>query len=239
MTDARASSVIAIIPARGGSTRISRKNVREFGGRPLLSWTIDAALGATHVGRVVVSTDDAEIAAVAEDEGVEVPFRRDQHADDHATASMATIRALAQAERHWGEQYEWVTQLLPTCPLRRAHHVDAAIEAFQAAGAPAQISCSPYLLGEPYWAVTLDEQGQPTPLLPEHQERRSQDLPELWCPTGACWVAEVQALRAAGTFYLPGHRFEPIGWRAAVDIDTEEQWQLAEAVHRVTYGGQQ
>jgi CMP-N-acetylneuraminic acid synthetase len=222
--------MIAVIPARGGSRRIPGKNLVEFDGRPLIMWTIEAAQEAGLFDRVLVSTDDEKTAAAAAAAGLEVPFLRDCCADDHATASQATLAALAQVEKNLDEHYEVVTQLLPTCPLRNGRHIREAYDTFVGAEAPFQISCFRYGWMNPWWAVKLDDKMLPTPVFPEVKEKRSQDLPELYCPTGAVWIARVAALQKAGSFYGPGHTFCPMDWKASVDIDEWADLEMARAI---------
>lgn len=221
---------IAVIPARGGSKRIPRKNVLDFFGKPMVAWTIEAALDSDRFDRVLVSTDDADIAATARAFGAEVPFLRYADADDHAHVSAATLNALAQAEDYWKESYNTVVQLMPNCPLRGAADIAAALDVFAARASSFQISCFKYGWMNPWWAATLDAEGHPTQLFEATTKARSQDLDELYCPTGAIWIAEVEALRLAGSFYGPGHVFEPLNWMAAVDIDDDADFQMARAV---------
>ncbi|NDA72499.1 MAG: hypothetical protein EBX69_03485, partial [Betaproteobacteria bacterium] len=94
---------IAIIPARGGSKRLPRKNIMAFNGKPMITWTIEAALKSEMFSKVLVSTDDDEIRQVSIEAGAEVPFLRQVAFDDHATSSEATLAALYQAEQHWGD----------------------------------------------------------------------------------------------------------------------------------------
>lgn len=221
---------IAIIPARGGSKRIPRKNVVPFHGRPLLAWTVAAAVESGLFARVLVSTDDAEIQAVAVASGAAAPFLRVEAADDLAPASAATLAALAQAEQHWGESYDVVAQLMPNCPLRNADAIRTAVAGFEANGGGLQISCTAYGWTNPWWASELAADGQPRPLFPEQRLKRSQELPALYCPTGAIWLGDTAALRQAGTFYGPGHRFLPLDFWSAVDIDTKEDLAMASAL---------
>lgn len=220
---------IAIIPARGGSKRIPRKNIIGFRGKPLIAWTIEAALGCGCFGRVCVSTDDREIARVAEECGVEVPFLRDAATDDHTPVSGATLRALEQATEFWNEEYDTVCQLMPNCPLRGAGLIREALAEFDRGGAAFLVSCFQFGFMNPWKAFTLDDSGRPTALHREERHRRSQDLPALYGPTGSIWIAKARALREAGTFYGPDHRMFPIPWQAAVDIDDWDDLSLAEA----------
>lgn len=227
---------LAVIPARGGSTRIPNKNIRPFAGRPLIAWTIDAAVASGLFDRVLVSTDDQDIAAAARDRGLDVPFLRREHADSVAPVSLATATAAEQASAVWGERYAMVVQLLPTCPLRTATHLRAALEAFQAWGGPFQLSCARAVLDDPWWALQPTDQGF-TPLFPDALTSRSQDLPELRKPTGAVWVAHFDALVEQRTFYGRGYRWHELPWEAGIDIDTAEQWELAEALAAMRAGG--
>ena len=221
---------IAIIPARGGSRRIPRKNIAEFMGKPLIAWSIDAARQSGCFEQVLVSTDDPEIAEVAKAFGAVVPFLRQETADDHSPASLATLEALDQYAAWHGRAAKLVTQLLPTCPLRTADHVRDSFAAFQSGSAKFLLSCTDYGPTNPWWAVAIAKDGTPRPLFPEAMTKRSQDLETIYCPSGAIWIAEVAALQASRSFYGPGHRFWPMDWRAAVDIDTPEDLALARAL---------
>jgi len=227
------AKTIAVIPARGGSKRIPRKNMINFDGRPMIAWTIDAACGSGLFDRVVVSTDDPEIADVSRAHGAEVPFMRDQHADDHATVSAATVRAVEQAEETFGETYDTVCQLMANCPLRGADDIRAHMTAFQGRSAHFQISCFKFGWMNPWWAVKLGDGGRPEALFPNARESRSQDLGDLYCPTGAIWIAHTAALKDAGTFYGEGIVYEPMNWRNAVDIDDNDDLDMARAIHLV------
>jgi len=225
---------LAIIPARGGSKRVPGKNVHPLRGRPLLAWTVEAALESARFSRVVVSTDDEEIAQVARDWGAEVPFLRREAADDHAPASAATLAAIEQSEAHWGETWDTVAQLFAVCPLRRARHIREAMDAYAESPADFMLSAYRFHWTNPWWACTLDEAGVPTRLFPDAYVR-SQDLPPLYGPSGAIWIADAAALREAGTFYGPGHVYWPMEWQAAVDIDSLEDLEIADSLFdRVT-----
>lgn len=221
------TKTIAIIPARGGSKRIPHKNIVNFAGKPMLAWTIEAAQKSKKFDRILVSTDDLKIKSVALSLGAECPFMREMGADDHAPASVATLHALSQAEQYWSEDYAVVAQLMPNCPLRNEHDIHIATEQFERSGAAFQISALQFNWANPWWAATIDDQGRPKALFPEQQKLRSQDLPPLYCPTGAIWIAKTEALKAAGSFYGPDHRFCVLGDLAAVDIDTPEDLVFA------------
>lgn len=224
---------ICIIPARGGSKRIPLKNIIDFEGKALINWTIDAALDYGKFDRIVVSTDDPRIAKVSEAAGMEVPFLRDAAADDLSEVSLATIAAVRQAADYWSENYEYVVQLLPTCPLRSGKEIKDALNNFHAGNSDFQISCFEYGWMNPWWAVKLDSQQRPEPVFPKNIKARSQDLPALYCPTGAIWIAKAGPLFKSKSFYGEGHTFFPINWRSAVDIDTQEDLHFAKALYRL------
>lgn len=220
---------IAVIPARGGSKRLPQKNTLDFMGKPMIAWTIEAALNTELFDRVLVSTDCVEIAQVAESWGASVPFLRNTASDDYSPVSLATCAALQQCAEDLGENYDIVTQLMPNTPLRTSQDICQAMDHFFENASPSQISCFRFGWMNPWWAVTLNTTGRPTPFFPEVQQKRSQDLPALYCPSGAVWIAQVSHLLAHRTFYCPGHIFYPLPWQSAVDIDDESDLMMAKA----------
>lgn len=221
---------IAIIPARGGSKRLPNKNILDFMGKPMIAWTIEAALESERFQRVLVSTDSTEIARVAEVCGASVPFLRKTANDDRSPVSLATCAALQQCIEEIGETYDIVTQLMPNTPLRTAKDISQAIESFLEKSVPSQISCFRFGWMNPWWAVRLDAACRPVPMFPEAQQTRSQDLQVLYCPTGAIWVAKSDKLLEYKTFYMPGHVFYALPWQSGVDIDDDDDLSMAKAV---------
>ena len=224
---------IAIILARGGSKRLPGKNVLDSHGKPMLAWTIEAALQSAQYRQVLVSTDDPEIAEIARSFGAQVPFLRDSAADDITPSSEATLTALRQAEQHWGEQFDVVSQLMANCPLRDAGDITAAAQNFIERDAESQICSFRFGWMNPWWAAKLDAQGNPEYLFPEARVARSQDLPPLYCPSGAIWIARGPALKSAKTFYVPTHIFHSLNWMSAMDIDDVEDLEMAKACFEI------
>lgn len=221
-------NIIAIIPARGGSKRIPKKNIIELGGKPMIAWTIEAALNSRYISKVIVSTDDEEIASQAIKYGAEVPFLRDQNADDHSPISLATIRTINQLKDADISAPDIVVQLMANCPLRTGEDIDKALENFIEKGSSFQISCFKYGWMNPWWAHRIDENGIAAPVFENLDKmKRSQDLPELYCPTGAIWIARTADLLEKETFYGPGYTFFPIHWIKAIDIDEYEDLEMA------------
>lgn len=225
-------NMIAIIPARGGSKRIPKKNIKEFLGKPMIAWTIEAAKNTKKFDRIFVSTDDAEIAVIAKEYGAEVPFLRDEFADDFSTVSQVTVYTLKEIEKRLGESYKTVVQLMPNCPLRTDKSIIESLSNFSEKGLAFQLSCFQFGWNNPWWACKLSESGVPSKLFPEDSKKRSQDLPDLYCPTGAIWIANVQSLYKSNDFYGPDYRFHPMSWLESVDIDTYEDWIIAEKLVR-------
>jgi len=223
---------LAVIPARGGSKRLPKKNLMAIGGQPMLVWTIRAALDSKLFDTVIVSTDDEEISHLAEAAGARVPFVRDTHADDHSPVSMVTIDAIERLQQS-GDEFTTVAQLMANCPLRTASHIIDAVRAFDASGTDFQVSCFRFGYMNPWWALRLNQDFTGTALFPEAWKARSQDLPPLYCPSGAIWLARPQALIKKQRFHGSGCTYFPMPWDAAIDIDDQEDFDLAEALlHR-------
>jgi N-acylneuraminate cytidylyltransferase len=197
-------------------------------GKPLVVYAIEAAHQSSLFDAVVVTTDSEEIARIAEQHGAEVPFIRDQKlADDFSPISAATVDALTRIDSA-GDRFQLVAQLMANCPLRITEDILASHRQFVASGADTQISVTEYGWLNPWWAMTSDEHNVLSPVFKERMGVRSQDLPRLVCPTGAIWWAKASVLLAHGTFYAPNYSGWAMPWERAVDIDTEDDWSMAE-----------
>lgn len=220
-------TTVAIIPARGGSKRLPRKNIRILDGQPLIAYTIHAALESGCFDRVCVSTDDEEIAEISRAHGAEIPFVRDASlADDVSPVSQVIIDALQRI----GGQTNVVAQLMPNCPFRNSDDIAGGFEAFNRGTAGTQLSVTSYGWLYPWWAHRQGDDGALVPLFPKALVTRSQDLERLLCPTGAIWWAKTDVLLKHGTFYAPGYSGFEIPWDRALDIDDEDDWKMAEAL---------
>jgi pseudaminic acid cytidylyltransferase len=228
-----AGTLIAIIPARGGSKRIPRKNLRPLAGKPIIAYTIAAARDSGLFERVVVSTDSHEIAEVARQYGAEAPFMRDENlADDFTPVSSVTADALFRLDPA-GDRFHAVAQLMPNCPLRAGHDVIESHRQFENTGAESQISVVGYGWQNPWWAMRCNERHELEPIFKEQITARSQDLPELVCPTGAIWWARADTLRRTKTFHLENRTGWKIPWQRGLDIDTPEDWAMAEVLFKL------
>jgi len=171
--------ILAIVPARGGSKRIPRKNIALCANKPLLAWTAEAAAASSAIDRVILSTDDDEVARVGREWGLEVPFLRPEAiSDDEAPTLPLMQHALVWAEENIGE-IEALVLLQPTSPLRKAAHIDEAVELFRSKGAETVVSIveSPHQF-HPLKAVEIAENGELRDFLGENdpiRNRRSVD----------------------------------------------------------------
>lgn len=223
--------IIAVIPARGGSKRIPKKNTIEFMGKPMMAWTIESALKSNLFDRIILSTDDPEMAEVGKSFGLEVPFLRIDKNDDISPVSEATIAAVKQAEEYYNEKYDIVVQLMANAPLRNEHDILEHVNHFKDNDNTFQISSFKFGWMNPWWAVKVNKRGTPEWIHPEAMTSRSQDLANLYCPTGVIWIAKVEELKQSNTFYGPSYKFHEINWKNAVDIDDYEDLDFAKAIY--------
>lgn len=218
--------VLALIPARGGSKGVSRKNLRDVGGRPLIAWSIEAARSAALVDRVVVSSDDAEILAVAREWGAETPFTRpaDLARDDTPSIDVA-LHALDALPG-----YQTLVLLQPTSPLRTAAHIDACIRLREERGVSSAVSVSESA-HSPYWMYFVDAAGAMRRVLsPPVAAERRQDLPPAYALNGAVYVVSAAALRVGCRFVFEDSAAYVMSAEASLDIDTELDLTIAQAL---------
>lgn len=228
---ADADKLLAVVPARGGSKRLPRKNVLLLGGRPLIAWTIEAARASGVLDDVLVSTDDEEIADAARQCGAQVPWLRPAAlATDTASSAAVLQHALAwyEAER---SSVSGIVLLQPTSPFRGSASIRAAVESFLAqpeGDRHAVVSVSP-AAQHPAWSFRLESATMQPFLGWELLERRSQDLPPAYTLNGAIYVVPTQTIRDGGSLIRPGTRpFVMTDLREALDIDTDDDWRMAQ-----------
>jgi CMP-N-acetylneuraminic acid synthetase len=222
--------IIAVIPARGGSKRIPKKNIIDFMGKPILAWTIEAAIKSKIFDRIILSTDSEDIACVGREFGVDVPFLRTDKSDDISPVTEATIVAVKQAERFYNEKYDVVVQLMPNAPLRNEDDIKKHFNFFIDRELDFQISSFKFGWMNPWWSFKQNQDGTSEWMFKEGVDKRSQDLEDLYCPTGVIWIAKVDKLIESNTFYGPGYKFCEIDWKHAVDIDNYEDLEFAKAL---------
>lgn len=213
---------LALIPARGGSKGIPRKNIRPIAGKPLIAWTIEAALAAQGVGRVVVSTEDEEIAAIARKWGAEVPFLRpDSLATDDAPGIAPVIHAIEALPGH-----DDLILLQPTSPLRGSEHI-AELLAFAAEREATSVVSVCEAGKHPAWMYGMDDEGRLHPLMANDAARR-QDLPAAYALNGAIYWIRTRELMRTRALVGPDTIGFPMDAESSADIDTPLDWRIAE-----------
>lgn len=212
--------VLALITARGGSKGLPRKNVLFAGGKPLVAWTVEAAISAECVDRVVLSSDDEEIIAAARAAGCEAPFCRPAHlASDMATSIDVVLHAL---DRLPG--FEYVILLQPTSPLRTAADIDAAFALMLESAAPSCVSvCETDQ--SPYWMYRVAGDNKLQRLLPEGEGiARRQDFPPIYVLNGAIYIARIDWLQENKNFVGAETVAYLMPKERSLDIDTADDF---------------
>jgi CMP-N-acetylneuraminic acid synthetase len=227
------TEILVLIPARGGSKSIPRKNIRPFAGHPLIAYSIAAGLASELVSRVVVSTDDDEIALIARRYGADTPFLRPLELSQDHTADLPVFQhALDWLDQHEGYQPEIVVQLRPTSPFRRVAHIDQAIYRLleRPEADSVRAMCVPFQ--NPFKMWRIGPGGFAQPLLgaeyPEPYNMPRQLLPEVFWQTGYVDVAWADTILQKGS--MTGERIlpliiDPSEW---IDIDSPDDWRRAE-----------
>ncbi|MGB5697058.1 MAG: acylneuraminate cytidylyltransferase family protein [Polyangiales bacterium] len=224
--------VLGLIPARGGSKGVPRKNVRMLGGKPLIGHTIDAARSATRIDRIVVSTEDEEIATISKSLGAEVPFLRPASLATDDSPMLPVILHALQAIIADGWRPDAVCLLQPTFPFRRPREIDGCIEALANRQADCVISVHRVPTHfNPHWVYFEQPDGSLRLATGEREPLpRRQDLPSAFHRSGAMYVSRASVITEAGSLY--GNRV--IGYETPTDsscnIDTIEDWDRAEAL---------
>ena len=223
---------VCVIPARGGSKRIPRKNIALFHGRPMIGWPIAAAITSGLFARVVVSTDDAEIAAVARDLGAETPFLRPGAlSDDHTP----TVPVIGHAVRELGLAPDTsVCCLYATSPMVQADDLAQGL-ALLAADTTYVVSVTsfPFPIQR---ALRRHADGRIEMIDPSHMNTRSQDLEEAWHDAGQFYWGHARTWAAGAPVFGPGTCGLPLPRHRVQDIDTPEDWLRAEAMFAALKG---
>ncbi len=226
-------SVLALIPARGGSKGLPHKNVLPFAGKPLIAWTIESALGSEHVDRTLVTTDDEAIAEAARSAGAEVPFLRPADlASDTSPSIDAVLHALDFLESG-GETFDYLALLEPTSPLRAPGDIDRAIRLLASNHdcADAVVSVGEIHMEHPSIAKSVDSEGFLRPYLTDSEKvTRRQELGAALFPYGVVYLAKTSVLREQRTFYPELTLPLPIERWQGYEIDDVYDLVCAEAV---------
>ncbi len=223
-------SLLAIIPARGGSKTIKDKNIRSLAGRPLLAWTIEAAKTSKYVDRVVVSTDSKAIAEISKTWGADVPFLRPPDlATDEAPGNDVIVHCLRWIRENEPRAYDFFIYLQPTSPLRTSAHIDAAMERLVGDPAAEALVSVAEAADHPYWLKSIDGRGRLASWRPDGRPiSRRQDLPKLYVLNGAIYIALSHVFDAHPDFYAGPCLGFVMDRTSSVDIDDENDFAFAE-----------
>lgn len=233
MSEKRHTDCVALVTARGGSKRLPGKNVRPLAGRPLIAWTISAALESLHVRRVIVSTDCPHIAEIARQAGGEVPFLRPPElSDDHASHYDVVGHAIDWLEQDEGQLPQFLCLLQPTSPLRSPADIDSTLDLSIETEADCAFAVSPVTV-HPALMYRLDGQRASPYLPPREGYVRSQDLEALYYVNGAVYVLRPGTFRQRSTLLSQFPAAYVMDNERAVDIDEEWDFKLAEILIRM------
>jgi len=220
--------LLIIIPARGGSKRLPGKNILQLAGKPLIRWTIDLAQNLPYEKTIIVSTDSDEIAAVARESGIDVPwFRPAEISGDSATTTDVVLHALSWFEKNISK-VDAVVVLQPTTPFRRVEKIVEGIEKFKSSGMKPVVAVSP-VSQHPKWMFKLEGESLIPLLDDKNTHTRAQELEPLFIVNGSFYIISPNDLRAQETFF--SRTLQPLLIESAeecIDIDTKDDLTLAE-----------
>ena len=221
--------VLGIITARGGSKGISKKNIKNLVGKPLIAWTIEEALKARKLDRVIVSTDSQEIAYIARGFGAEVPFIRPDHLsqDDssHVDVLIHAIKWFDTNEPNY--QFEYFMLLQPTSPLRTNKDIDKSIELIQKKNVESVVSICESIT-HPYLMKVIDKGNLVDYTKKPKGYIRRQDFPNVFQLNGAIYLIKTEVFRKEKTLFLSKTCAYEMGIEQSIDIDTDVDFEYAE-----------
>lgn len=218
--------ILALITARGGSKGLPGKNIRDLAGKPLIAWSIEAALASKYIDRLILSSEDPTIIETARKYGCEAPFVR---APELATDKSTTIDVVVDAINRL-PGFDWIIVLQPTSPLRTTNDIDTFIEDTFAHQAQVAVSVCE-VSKSPYWMYSRAVDGRLNPILPlKNLATRRQDLPIVYQLNGALYAAECEWLLKNRTFLCEKTYSFVMSTDNSVDIDDEVGFLLAESL---------
>lgn len=220
--------ILAVIPARGGSKSIPRKNIREVAGKPLIAWTIEAAKRSKYIDRLILSSEDEEIIRIAKQWGCEVPFVRPRElAGDDAPGIDPVLHAVKMLPG-----YDYVVLLQPTSPLRQVDDIDGCIKFSISKKLNICLSVSD-TRKSPYWMFSLDKRGRMRPIIKGKKTIfRRQDLPKIYAINGAVYCAKVNWITKKKSFISNETVAYVMPAERSLDIDSEMDLMMADILLR-------
>ncbi|MFZ2657246.1 MAG: pseudaminic acid cytidylyltransferase [Victivallales bacterium] len=222
----------AVIPARGGSKRIPGKNIKLFLGKPMISYSIEAARASGVFDKIIVSTDSPEIAKIAEEYGAEAPFMRPHElSDDHATTDSVVLHALDWLNTNW-ERVDYICCIYSTAPFVRAEYLKKGLELLikEKATSAFSVTSFPFPI---FRALKMDDSGRIQMFWPEHRLTRSQDLPEAFHDAGQFYWIDARKYAIEKKLFSSDAVPVVLPRKLVQDIDTPEDWERAESMFKV------
>lgn len=218
------NKILAIIPARSGSKRLPKKNIQLLAGKPLIAWTIEAALKSKYIDKLIVSTDSLEIKEISEKFGAEIPFIRPKNLSTDTANSVDVIK---HAIESYLKEFEYILLLQPTSPLRATDDIDNAIEILEKGNTKAVISVC-QTEHSPLWCNTLPKnQSMENFIQPEIIGKRSQDIPSYYRINGAIYLSEIDYFFKNSGFIGASTKAYIMPQERSIDIDSEMDLNIA------------
>ncbi len=221
---------IALIPARGGSKRLPRKNIADFEGRPIIAWTIESARAAGLFDEVLVSTEDAEISAIAQKHGAAIDRRSPELATDDARVLDVCVDFLDRREKA-GQSYDILCALYPTAPLRTAEDIAATVALIEPGVCEFSMAVTSYPLA-PHQAMRIAPAGDMSPMWPDLIEKRASEIGALCTDNGSTYAVYVPAFRRLKSFFGPGLKGHMMPRERSQDIDEPIDLEIARVLAR-------
>lgn len=222
---------LAVITARGGSKRIPKKNIRDFLGKPIISYSIETALGSGIFDEVMVSTDSEEIAEVAKSCGAAVPFMRSSRTSDDNATTADVLREVVEEYEKRGKHFDELCCIYPTAPFIRPEDLTKAAALLNETGADTVMSVVRFSF--PPRRALLMKDGRLTAHYPEDQLKRSQDLEPEYHDCGQFYLLNVESFKQQQAVVMKDTAGIEMEERRVQDIDTEEDWVMAELKYKM------
>ena len=225
---------LAIIPARGGSKRIPRKNIKDFLSKPVIAYSIEAALQSGLFDEVMVSTDDAEIAAIAKNYGAKVPFYRSAETSGDFATTIAVIKeVVSEYKNRFEEAFDLICCIYPTAPLIQVKHLKSSLNLLLEKNFDSVFPVVAF--GYPVWrGVEISIEGNTNMVWPEYQDSRSQDLKKIYHDAGQWYWVNMKQLRES--LFSQNTGSIVLSELEVQDIDDQKDWALAEIKYKLLNG---
>jgi CMP-N,N'-diacetyllegionaminic acid synthase len=221
--------ILAIIPARGGSKRVKRKNIRKINNKPLIAYTIEAAQKSKKISRIVVSTDDLEIAKVSEEFGIKVPFMRPpEFSTDRSNSADLVLHSLEECRRIYNEEYDYIVLLQPTSPFRTSFHIEEAIKMLvNNPNADSLISVNESGHFHPEYLYFSNDEILFRPLIENREIKSYQEMKKSYIRNGAIYIVKRTYFEKNKSLISKNNLAIQLDEHSSINIDTEIDLQFA------------